>query len=48
LPPGDNNPAYLYYAGTAPSPVKMRFTLKPEFNSADYIITPQSKISNPD
>ena len=48
LPPGDNNPAYLYYAGTAPSPVKMRFTLKPEFDDACYIITPQSKLSNPD
>lgn len=48
LLPGDNNPAYLYYAGTAPSPVKMRFTLKPEFNNACYIITPQSKLSNPD
>ena len=48
LPPGDNNPAYLYYAGTAPSPVKMRFTLKPEFNNAYYIVTPQSKLSNPD
>lgn len=48
LPPGDNNPAYLYYAGTAPSPVKMHFTLKPEFNDACYIITPQSKLSNPD
>lgn len=48
LPPGDNNPAYLYYAGTAPSPVKMRFTLKPEFDNDCYIITPQSKLSNPD
>ena len=48
LPPGDNNPAYLYYAGTAPSPVKMRFTLKPEFDDACYIITPQSKLFNPD
>lgn len=48
LPPGDNNPAYLYYAGTAPSPVKMRFTLKPEFDNAHYIVTPQSKLSNPD
>lgn len=48
LLPGDNNPTYLYYAGTAPSPVKMRFTLKPEFDDACYIITPQSKLSNPD
>jgi len=26
----------------------MRFTLKPEFDDACYIITPQSKLSNPD
>ena len=44
LPPGET--AYLYYAGTAPSPVKLRFTLKPTFADNFYIILPASKKYN--
>lgn len=43
LPPGVN--AFLYYAGTAPSPVKIRFKLHPEFTNF-YITTPRNKLSN--
>lgn len=43
LPPGEN--AYLYYAGTAPSPVKVSFKLRPEFTNF-YITTPKNKLSN--
>lgn len=40
LLPGE--PAYLYYAGNAPSPVKLSFTLKPTFTEY-YITLPGSK-----
>lgn len=35
--------AYLYYAGTAPSPVTLRFDIAPDFNDNGYIISPASK-----
>ena len=38
--------ANLYYAGTAPSPVKLRFTLQPTFSSDYYIITPGNSHSD--
>lgn len=46
--------AQLYYAGTAPAPVKLRFTLQPQIIQQDitgqggayYIITPQNKHSS--
>ena len=52
LPYGSN--ANLYYAGTAPSPVKLRFTLKPQIRQQDptgtgqafYIITPRNSHSD--
>ncbi len=44
LPPQET--AYLYYAGTAPSPVKLRFTFKPTFDDNFYIILPASKKYN--
>lgn len=45
--------ANLYYAGTAPAPVKLRFTLQPQIRQQDtsggtgayYIITPKNKHS---
>lgn len=47
-------PANLYYAGTAPSPVKLKFTMKPQIRLYDetgsqggfYIITPKNANSN--
>lgn len=44
-------PANLYYAGTAPSPVKLRFSLSPQIRSAGaedayYIITPLNSHSS--
>lgn len=41
LPP--TTEANLYYAGNAPAPVKLRFTLKPSFANNYYIIVPGSK-----
>jgi len=33
--------AYFYYAGTAPAPTIISFTLKPEFDGGNrYIVTP--------
>ena len=38
--------AYFYYAGTAPAPTIISFTLKPEFDGGNrYIVTPQNKYS---
>jgi hypothetical protein len=44
-------PANLYYAGTAPSPVKLRFTLKPQLrldygSNGFYIVTPFNEKSD--
>jgi hypothetical protein len=44
-------PANLYYAGTAPSPVKLRFSLTPQMRAAGtsgayYIITPLNNHSS--
>ena len=46
-----NTPANLYYAGTAPSPVKLRFSLQPQIRAAGtsnayYIITPLNSHSS--
>ena len=38
--------AHLYYAGTAPSPVKLRFTLTPAFAGNYYMTTPGNKHSD--
>lgn len=46
LLPGDM--AQLYYAGTAPSPVKMQFTLKPLFRSDFVIQSPNNKYGTPE
>ena len=43
LPAGEK--AYLYYAGTAPSPVKLTFSLKPQFGEGGYIVSPFNKYS---
>lgn len=52
--PANGDPAYLYYAGNAPSPVKLTFQLAPVLNldnnnGADfgsYIISPRNKYTN--
>ena len=49
-----NSLAYLYYAGNAPSPVKLTFTLTPTFNVdssgennfGSYIISPKNKYTD--
>jgi len=44
----DQTAAYLYYAGNAPSPVTLKFTLTPEFDDDFYIISPWNKQGHPD
>lgn len=44
--PGDA--AQLYYAGTAPSPVKMQFTLHPMFRQDFVIQSPNNKYGTPE
>lgn len=39
--------ANLYYAGTAPSPLKIKFQLSPVFDGDRVIISPANKYSNP-
>ena len=39
--------ANLYYAGTAPSPLKIKFQLTPLFDGERMIISPANKYSNP-
>lgn len=57
--PANGDPAYLYYAGNAPSPVKLTFTMVPQINAGMdqnndrsalgyYIIVPKSKYTNVD
>ena len=38
---------YLYYAGTAPSPTEISFTLRPSFDSNLYIDVPANSFTNP-
>lgn len=43
----DNSPLYLYYAGTAPTPTILTFSLIPSFaENDDYISAPKNKICN--
>lgn len=44
---GARKQAYLYYAGNAPSPVTLKFTLIPKFDGF-YIISPWNKQGHPD
>lgn len=52
--PANGDPAYLYYAGNAPSPVKLTFQLAPVLNLdsnsgtefGSYIISPKNKYTN--
>ena len=38
--------AYFFYAGTAPAPTILSFTLTPQLNGSNYIITPKNKRSS--
>ena len=41
-----NTPAYFFYAGTAPAPTILSFTLQPKFNPGNqYIVTPYSSVT---
>lgn len=41
-----NQEAYFFYAGTAPAPTIITFSLQPQFNAGNkYLVTPQSKSS---
>lgn len=46
LAPNEN--ANLYYSGTAPSPIKIQFTLRPAFSQDYKIINPNNKYGTPD
>lgn len=50
LPPASSNKSepVLYYAGTAPSPIKLRFTLTPTMRQDWYINSPYNKYSDGD
>ena len=41
-----NTSAYFFYAGTAPAPTILSFTLTPELGNNNYVITPRNKNSD--
>lgn len=41
---GKNNARYFYYAGTAPCLPKIQFTIRPQLNTAGYIVAPMNGI----
>ena len=43
----NNDVSYFYYAGTAPAPMEISFTLTPEVNSSYNIVTPKNYKTSP-